>query len=136
MNDTKKFVLPALPYNPNDLSPTISSQTVDLHYGKHHQAYFNMLNTFAEGTAVRIPNKDALELIYKNVSDVVEINEDNIKSSIKNIYDDTGNISEGSGALSYAAAFKDRKKNKNKNIGIILTGGNIDRKLYSKILSK
>ena len=50
MNDTKKFVLPELPYNTSDLSPTISSQTVDLHYGKHHQAYFNMLNTFAEGT--------------------------------------------------------------------------------------
>ncbi|MAQ72088.1 MAG: superoxide dismutase, partial [Candidatus Marinimicrobia bacterium] len=43
MNDTKKFVLPTLPYNANDLAPTISSQTVDLHYGKHHQAYFNML---------------------------------------------------------------------------------------------
>ena len=95
----------------------------------------NKVNTFAEGTAVRIPNQDALDLIYKNVSDVVEIEEDNIKSAIKDIYDDTGNISEGSGALSYAAAFKDRKVNKYKNIGIILTGGNIDRKLYSKILS-
>ena len=95
----------------------------------------NKVNTFAEGTAVRVPNKESLDLIFKNVSDIVEIKEEKIKSSIKNIYDDTGNIAEGSGALSYAAAFEDRNKNKNKNIGIILTGGNIDRKLYSKILS-
>tara|TARA_Y100000590_G_scaffold96754_1_gene109938 strand:+ start:365 stop:1312 length:948 start_codon:yes stop_codon:yes gene_type:complete len=96
----------------------------------------NKVSTFAEGTAVRLPNKEALEIIFKNVADIIQIDEDNIKSAIKNIYDDTGNISEGSGALSYAAAYKDRNKNKNKNIGIILTGGNIDRKLYSKILSK
>jgi len=50
MSDSQKFVLPALPYGAADLAPTISSDTVDLHYGKHHQAYFNMLNKFADGT--------------------------------------------------------------------------------------
>ena len=50
MNDTKKFNLPPLPFGENDLSPVISSDTIQLHYGKHHQAYFNMLNTLAEGT--------------------------------------------------------------------------------------
>ena len=50
MNDTKKFNLPPLPFGENDLSPIISSDTIQLHYGKHHQAYFNMLNTLAEGT--------------------------------------------------------------------------------------
>ena len=50
MSDSQKFVLPALPYGAADLAPTISSDTVDLHYGKHHQAYFNMLNNFADGT--------------------------------------------------------------------------------------
>ena len=50
MSDSQKFVLPALPYGASDLAPTISSDTVDLHYGKHHQAYFNMLNKFADGT--------------------------------------------------------------------------------------
>ena len=50
MSDSQKFILPALPYGAADLAPTISSDTVDLHYGKHHQAYFNMLNKFADGT--------------------------------------------------------------------------------------
>ena len=49
--------------------------------------------------------------------------------------DDTSNIAEGSGALTYAAAYKDRLKNKNLNVAIILTGSNIDRAKYSKIIS-
>ena len=73
--------------------------------------------------------------MFKNLSDVVQIDERKIKDAIKNVYDDTGNIAEGSGALSYAAAYRERNKNKNKKIGIILTGGNIDRRTYSKILS-
>ncbi|RPF74368.1 MAG: superoxide dismutase [Rickettsiales bacterium TMED289] len=50
MSENKKFSLPALPFGESDLSPTISSDTIQLHYGKHHQAYFNMLNTLAENT--------------------------------------------------------------------------------------
>ena len=50
MNEAKKFNLPPLPFGENDLSPVISSDTIQLHYGKHHLAYFNMLNTLAEGT--------------------------------------------------------------------------------------
>ena len=44
------FTLPDLPYNENALEPTISAKTVGLHYGKHHAAYFNMLNNLSEGT--------------------------------------------------------------------------------------
>ena len=47
---SQPFSLPELPYGEDALEPTISSQTVWLHYGKHHAAYFNMLNTLSEGT--------------------------------------------------------------------------------------
>lgn len=50
MSENKKFNLPVLPFGESDLSPIISSDTIQLHYGKHHQAYFNMLNTLAENT--------------------------------------------------------------------------------------
>ncbi len=96
----------------------------------------NKVSTFAEGTAIREPNHESLNIMFKNLHDIVQINEDDIKKSIKKIFDDTSNISEGSGALSYAAAYKDRLKNKKLNIAIILTGSNIDRNIYSKIISK
>ena len=42
--------LPPLPYDKNALAPTISAETIDYHYGKHHQAYVNNLNNLVPGT--------------------------------------------------------------------------------------
>jgi len=44
------FELPPLPYGKDALSPVISPETIDYHYGKHHQAYVNNLNTLVPGT--------------------------------------------------------------------------------------
>jgi len=41
--------LPALPYAHNALEPYIDEQTMQIHHGKHHQAYINNLNTALEG---------------------------------------------------------------------------------------
>ncbi len=43
--------LPALPYSRDALAPIISEETLDYHYGKHHQAYVTNLNKMIEGTA-------------------------------------------------------------------------------------
>ncbi|SFT92989.1 superoxide dismutase [Halomonas saccharevitans] len=45
------FELPALPYDKNALEPHISAETLEYHYGKHHQTYVNKLNELTEGTA-------------------------------------------------------------------------------------
>ena len=45
------FKLPKLPYKTDDLTPVISKQTIEFHYGKHHQAYVNNLNNLIKGTA-------------------------------------------------------------------------------------
>jgi Fe-Mn family superoxide dismutase len=42
--------LPALPYDREALAPHISGETLDYHYGKHHQAYVTNLNKLIEGT--------------------------------------------------------------------------------------
>ena len=44
------FELPPLPYAKDALAPVISAETIDYHYGKHHQAYVNNLNKLTEGT--------------------------------------------------------------------------------------
>jgi Fe-Mn family superoxide dismutase len=44
-----KFELPPLPYAKNALAPHISEETLDFHYGKHHQAYVNNLKAALEG---------------------------------------------------------------------------------------
>jgi len=42
--------LPALPYARDALAPHISAETLDFHYGKHHQTYVTNLNKLIEGT--------------------------------------------------------------------------------------
>jgi Fe-Mn family superoxide dismutase len=44
------FELPKLPYKLNALVPYISEETLDFHYGKHHQTYVNNLNGLVPGT--------------------------------------------------------------------------------------
>ena len=44
------FTLPELPWAKEALAPTISAETIEYHYGKHHKAYVDNLNKFAEGT--------------------------------------------------------------------------------------
>jgi Fe-Mn family superoxide dismutase len=43
------FTLPPLPYDKAALAPHISGETLDYHYGKHHQAYVTNLNKLVEG---------------------------------------------------------------------------------------
>lgn len=44
------FELPALPYPKNRLVPHISEETLEFHYGKHHQTYVTNLNNLVPGT--------------------------------------------------------------------------------------
>ena len=45
-----EFTLPALPYAADALAPYISKETIDFHYGKHHQTYVTNLNNLVKGT--------------------------------------------------------------------------------------
>jgi superoxide dismutase, Fe-Mn family len=56
------FTLPPLPYGKDALAPQISAETLDYHYGKHHQAYVTNLNKLVEG---KPDEKKSLEEIIK-----------------------------------------------------------------------
>jgi Fe-Mn family superoxide dismutase len=59
------FELPALPYPKSALAPVISEETIEFHYGKHHQTYINNLNKLIPGTEFE---KLSLEEIIKKAS--------------------------------------------------------------------
>lgn len=59
-----KFELPKLPYALDALAPNIDKQTLEYHYGKHHQAYVNNLNGLIEGTA--FANKSLEDIIRES----------------------------------------------------------------------
>lgn len=55
------FRLPELPYAKSALAPHISAETLDFHYGKHHQTYVDNLNKLVAGTPMA--DKSLEELI-------------------------------------------------------------------------
>jgi superoxide dismutase, Fe-Mn family len=59
------FTLPPLPYAKNALAPHISEETLEYHYGKHHQAYVTNLNKLVDGTEYE---GKSLEDIIKHAS--------------------------------------------------------------------
>ncbi|MBW0454409.1 MAG: superoxide dismutase [Fe] [Candidatus Kinetoplastibacterium crithidii] len=58
-------VLPDLPYKIDSLSPYISKETIEFHYGKHHQTYINNLNSLIQNTEFQ---EMSLEEIIKKSS--------------------------------------------------------------------
>lgn len=59
-----EHTLPALPYARDALAPHISEETLDYHYGKHHQAYVTNLNNLIKGT--EFENSSLEEIIKKS----------------------------------------------------------------------
>lgn len=58
------FELPKLPYAMDALEPHISKETLEYHYGKHHQAYVNKLNELIKGS--EFENSSLEEIIMKS----------------------------------------------------------------------
>jgi threonine dehydratase len=57
----------------------------------------------------------------------VEVGEDAIAEAVRIYFDDTHQIAEGAGAAPLAAVLQERERLANKKVGVILTGGNIER---------
>ena len=70
--------LPQLPYLHDELEPHIDARTMEIHHGKHHQAYVNNVNAAIEGKA-GLENKSVEELI----SDLDAVPED-IRAAVRN----------------------------------------------------
>jgi Fe-Mn family superoxide dismutase len=73
------FTLPALPYAPDALEPYIDKQTMEIHHGKHHNAYVTNLNKALE-SAPELASKSIDELLAHNLSAVPE----SIRTAVRN----------------------------------------------------
>ena len=83
-------------------------------------------NTRADGVATRIPDADAVAIICKGASRVVQVTDDEIAAAMRAYWTDTHNLAEGAGAAALAAAMQEKKKLQGKRVGLVLSGGNID----------
>jgi threonine dehydratase len=92
----------------------------------------NSSNTLADGIATRAPDADALAIIRKGASRIVQVTDDEIRVAIRALWTDTHNLAEGAGAAALAAALQDKPRIRDKRVGLILSGGNIDFDLFNR----
>ena len=95
----------------------------------------NSANTMADGMAVRGPDADALEVILKGADRIVQVSDPEVMAAMRAYYEDTHQITEGAGAAPLAALLQERERMTGKRVGLILSGGNIDRPVYLRALS-
>jgi threonine dehydratase len=92
-------------------------------------------NTFADGMACRIPMQAPLDIIANGISHIVRVSDDQIADAMRHYYTDTHNIAESAGAAALAAAIIDKPKLKHKKVGLILSGGNVDKSWFKTVLN-
>src|SRR3981081_1156005 len=92
-------------------------------------------NTLADGMATRVPDPDALAIIRKGASRMVQVTDAEMAAAIRAYWTDTHNLAEGAGAAPLAAALQDRAKIRGKRVGLVLSGGNIDFDLFNRWVS-
>jgi threonine dehydratase len=92
----------------------------------------NSSNTLADGMATRVPDPDALAIIRKGASRIVQVTDDEVAAAIRAYWTDTHNLSEGAGAAALAAAMQEKARLRDKRVGLILSGGNIDFDLFNR----
>lgn len=92
-------------------------------------------DTIADGVACRVPNEDALAIILRGVERVVTVSEGAIEAAMAHYFIDTHNLAEGAGAAPLAALLQERAAMAGKRVVLVLSGGNVDRALFAKVLA-
>jgi threonine dehydratase len=95
----------------------------------------NSADTMADGMAVRGPDAEALGIILKGADRIVQVSDVEIGAAMRAYYEDTHQLTEGAGAAALAALQQERERMKGKRVGLVLSGGNIDRPVYLRVLS-
>jgi threonine dehydratase len=92
----------------------------------------NSSNTRADGMATRVPDADALDIIRKGASRIVQVTDAEIALAIRAYWTDTHNLTEGAGAAALAAALQEKATLRGKRVGLVVSGGNIDFDLFNR----
>ena len=96
----------------------------------------NSVATIADGIAVKEPGKHTFELCRKYVDGIVSVTEDEISTAILTLIEQQKLIAEGAGAVSVAAALFNKVPIKGKKVVCLVSGGNIDVTILSRVIKR
>ena len=88
----------------------------------------------ADGVACRKPDPDALQFLLGNLDHVARVSETEVAEAMKIMFMDTHNVVEGAGAVSLAAALKEKEQLRGQRVAAIATGANVDHDVFARVL--
>lgn len=104
---------------------------------EHHQIEtLSRVSTIADGIAVKEPGSNTFELCEKYVDDIVTVTDDEISTAILTLIEQQKLVAEGAGAVSVAAALFNKLPIKGKKVVCVLSGGNIDVTILSRVINR
>lgn len=89
----------------------------------------------ADGVAIRQPDPAAVALIARHVERFVTVTDDEVEAAMRLLFTDTHNTTEGAGAVALAALWQERAHWAGRRVGVVLTGGNVDRPVFARVLA-
>jgi threonine dehydratase len=92
--------------------------------------------TIADGIAVRSSGVHTFPLVQKYVDEVVTVDEEEVANAILALLEKEKTLAEGAGAVAAAAVLNHKIPHRGKKLGVLVSGGNIDVTLLSRIIER
>ena len=103
---------------------------------KNERTELKHVSTFADGTAVKLPGELTYQIVKECVDDIITVSDDEIASAVLRLMEKEKVVAEGSGAMPVAAIMFDKIPLENKNIVCLISGGNIDVNILSRVINR
>lgn len=102
----------------------------------HHLETLDYVSTIADGIAVKQPGTLTYDLCEKYVDEIVTVTDDEISTAILMLIEQQKLIAEGAGAVAVAAALFNKVDVKGKKVACLVSGGNIDVTILSRVITR
>ena len=89
----------------------------------------------ADGMACRVADAEALAILAPALDHIVKVTDDDVAQAMRAVFADTHNVAEGAGAAAFAAALQEKEMLRGLNVGLSLSGGNVDSATFARVLS-
>jgi threonine dehydratase len=89
----------------------------------------------ADGVAIARAHEVGLQVLQRELERVVTVSDDEVEDSMRAIFTDTHNVAEGAGAAALAALLQEKSKWAGKRVGVVISGGNVDREVFARVLA-
>jgi len=91
-------------------------------------------HTLADGIAVKTPGELPIEILREHLDEVLLVGESDVENAVQMLAAQQKVVAEGAGATGFAALLRHPQRFQNRSVGVVICGGNIDRRMLSTVL--